>query len=102
MSDSVWEALAAIQADPPAIFKDGRGQYGSYLTLGNLMDALQPKLTEQGLALTQLVTVWEGEPALTTHLRHVTSDTQLESTMLLMSAQANPQQQGSAITYARR
>lgn len=102
MSENIYTAISEIQANPPALLKDGRGQYGAYLTLGNLVDAVVPLLHEQGVTVVQIPRLADGQPALYTQLMHAASDSCIEGTMPLMSAQANPQQQGSAITYARR
>lgn len=98
---NVYQAVSEIQANPPALIKDGRGQYGSYLTLGNLFDAIIPMLAERDVTLVQVVSQVDGAPALTTNLID-SEGTAIGGTMLLMSEALSPQKQGSAITYARR
>jgi hypothetical protein len=106
MSDNIYTAIAEIQADPPVMVKDSDGQVGPrkyrYLSLNKLMETLLPELNRRGVVLIQTPTVVEGQPALLTELLHIESFTKVGETMLLMSSDATPQQQGSAITYARR
>jgi hypothetical protein len=102
MVDNIYTAISEFQANPPALLKDGRGQYGAYLTLGNLLDQVLPALNGLGVTLTQAVTQVDGQPALTTTLTHAASNSEVEGTMLLMSESLTPQKQGGAITYARR
>ena len=106
MTENIYTAIAEIQADPPVLVKDSDGQVGPrkyrYLSLNKLMETLLPELNRRGVVLIQTPTVVEGQPALLTELLHIESFTRVGETMLLMSSDATPQQQGSAITYARR
>ncbi len=106
MSENIYTAISEIQADPPVLVKDSDGQVGPrkyrYLSLNKLMDTILPMLNDRGVILIQTPSFVNDQPALTTELRHIESETYVVDTMLLMSSDATPQQQGSAITYARR
>lgn len=101
----VAKALAAFQADPPAVHLDATNpHFGSkFASLAGVFAAIRPSLAKHGLVITQLPTQTEdGAPALKTLLIHAESGEAFTSTMPLMLAKQDPQAQGSALTYARR
>jgi len=105
-SDTVTEAtskLIEVQKNLPKLTKDADNPFtkSKYISLGTLLSQVLPVLNRYGFALTQQVTTLDGQPALKTTLLHTTG-AQIDSTMLLMLKTADPQGQGSAITYARR
>ncbi|MDA8311458.1 MAG: ERF family protein [Actinomycetota bacterium] len=104
--DQLAAALAAAQAAFPPVKKDRTatvptktgGTYSyHYADLTDLLDAVRPVLTANGLAVVQGGT---GE-RMVTRLVH-TSGQWIESDGTLPATQATPQGLGSAITYARR
>ena len=103
MSDhaTLAEALVAAQADMPAVERDGRGNYGSFTTLGHLLAKVRPVLNEHGLAVLQHPTHLEGRPALRTTLLHVSGEKEEDTTPLILPKN-DPQGQGSALTYTKR
>lgn len=106
MSANLASALLAAQKAAPVIPKDASssafGGRTKYVSLDSLLALILPVLHDAGLVLTQHPSHVDGQPALTTRIIHAETGEAEESTMLLMMAKADPQGQGSAITYARR
>lgn len=102
-------ALVEAQTKFDAIPKTASNPFfkSKYADLATVVAAAQPVLTVTGLAVSQFPTITpNGEPGLTTILLHK-SGQYIESTMPLLAApnkggEVTPQEQGSAITYARR
>lgn len=111
---NIDEALLQLQADPPILVKDQSGQVGSQKTkYADLVQANKVILAR----LTELGVLWVTAPTLQLipgqngaqtplfvidwRLVHVESGSQVSGRYPLPSG-ANPQQNGSAITYARR
>lgn len=110
----IYEALFALQAEPIVLVKDQQGQVGSQkTTYADLIQAQQvifPRLQALGLLWVTAPTIRilpdTGEKdgprfVLDWELRHVASKTKIEGAFPL-PPNANPMQNGSAITYARR
>lgn len=107
------EALLDVQRRAPKVVKDatadvptktgGKYKY-TYTTLGKLLETIRPILTDLKL----LWTAWpsispDGKPALDYELEHVPSKEKRKGQMLLMlPANAGPQDQGGGLSYARR
>jgi hypothetical protein len=108
------EALFELQQDPPVLIKDQDGQVGSQKTkYADLVQANEKILAR----LTALGVLWKTKPTtimiagpngqqdprfvLEYRLLHVKSGT-FEDGIYPLPAGANPMQNGSAITYARR
>lgn len=105
-SDSIKElgaALIAVQAEIVPMKKDKENPYfhSKYVGLDTVMPAALELLNKHGLAVTQMVDNGVDSGSLTTMLIH-SSGEWLSATQPLLLAQASPQGQGSAITYARR
>lgn len=100
-------ALAAFQNDMPTVAKTrvGRG-YGDrdeyrYADLADVTAAARPVLAEHGLLVTYETRVRpDGGTTVTGRLIHVDSQQSIKATLPLHGR--HPQEQGSAITYARR
>jgi hypothetical protein len=88
-------ALAAFQAEVPAIKKDGENPHyrSKYATLDTIMDTVRPVLTKHGLAILQSQNA--------TRLLH-TSGEWVQVAVDLAPESGTPQAYGSAMTYARR
>lgn len=95
--------LLAAQREMPVLQKSAiNPHFGNrFVPLDELIPAVLPILNKHNLVLLQQPTVQDGKPALRTVLMHSSGEV-LESTMLLQATKDDPQQQGSAITYARR
>jgi hypothetical protein len=78
----------------------------NYLSLGGILEIVLPVLHKHGVTLTQHPSSTGGPaplPALRTRLELAAVQGEyVEDSMLLMPGKADPQGQGSAITYARR
>lgn len=98
------QALVAAQAEMPAVPRDGTNPHfkNRYVTLDALLAKVRPVLNKHGLAVAQFPSAdSEGRPTLVTLLVHESGD-RLEYTAPLLLPKADPQGQGSAITYMRR
>lgn len=105
-SDSLSAALLALQATPIVAERSTEGQVGTrkynYSTLDDCWKACRKPLQQAGLVIQQTQGKdAQGDPILITELIHVTSN-QRARTEVLIPREGNMQQQGSAITYARR
>lgn len=111
---SLDEALLILQQDPPVLVKDQEGQVGNQKTrYADLVQANEKILSR----LTELGVLWKCKPTtvmipgpngqqdprfvLEYRLVHVKSG-EFEAGIYPLPAGANPMQNGSAITYARR
>lgn len=91
-----------VQQNLPTVHKDGKGNYGKYMKLEDIMPKVLEVLNKHNFALIQLPSVnKQGNPTLITSLVH-TSGERIEAEMLLMLDRQTAQGQGSGITYARR
>jgi hypothetical protein len=103
---SLLEALLAVQAEAPALPKDGTNpafKGSKYTKLDTIVDTIGPILNRHGLVWTTLPTMdKQGEPALMYRLIHAATDQNITGTMPLLLGKADSQGFGSAITYARR
>lgn len=93
-----------MQAELPKLQKTEENPFfkSAYVPLDQVLDKVLPVLNRNNFAVVQAVTHTEdNQPELTTKLLH-SSGGEMSSGMLLMSKSADPQGQGSAITYARR
>jgi hypothetical protein len=100
LADALAKAQAAIK--PP---KKGRtaklGTYSyHYADLADVIECYREPLSKVGLALVQLMRPEDGHFVLTTQLLH--SSGEWIGSEYPIAAYSKPQEQGSAITYARR
>lgn len=104
---SLDEALAILQADPPVLVKDKKGQVGNqktkYADLVQVNAVVLSRLNALGVIYKTKPTLRAEEPrfVLAYSLTHVPSGTSEEGEYPLKLSE-NPMQMGSAITYARR
>lgn len=102
------EALAAAQGEFDVVKKDETAQAGGkfsyrYADLASVVTMASKILAKHGLAVAQFPEAMEsGYEGLTTLVMHSSGEWMSSSMPLLMPERATPQQQGSAITYARR
>lgn len=101
--DQLAPALVAAQAAITPAEKDGVNPHFNrrYASLGAVMQAIRPALAANGLAVSQIVTRDGEQLALETLLVH-TSGQYIGGTYPLRPTKADPQGEGSALTYARR
>lgn len=104
---SLDEALRLLQADPPVLLKDKKGQVGNqktkYADLVQVNAVVLSKLNSLGVIYKTKPTLRDEEPrfVLEYSLKHVPSGTE-ETGQYPLKLSENPMQMGSAITYARR
>lgn len=93
-------ALAEFHKEVSSISKDAKNPFfkSNYATLSNIQDEIKEPLAKAGLVYSQFPT---GLNSLTTLLMH-TSGEYIQSLYEMTPAKADPQGQGSAITYMRR
>jgi hypothetical protein len=106
----IYEALHALQSDPPVLTKQKKGQVGNQITFYADLPAVNAqvlgKLNELGVIWVCLPTLQEADSSgpgrfvLRYELRHVASGTALTGDYPLGAGE--PQKMGSAQTYARR
>src|SRR3990167_4215492 len=111
MSAELAAALAKAQSEFPPIerrktvtvtTKTG-GQYKfAYAPLDEILAAVKPALSENGLALSQLLSNLDGKPALRTMLLHASGGFLEDICPLPVNGGESAQEIGSAITYLRR
>jgi hypothetical protein len=100
---TMYEALLAVQKETPALQKNAINPHfkSKYISLDNLMEAILPILNKHNFVWLTFPT-FENEPTLHYELVYTPSGEKIEGTMPLQARSASPQDQGSAITYARR
>jgi len=105
MDPDLAAALVAAQADLQDPVRAKKGQVKGkkdyrYAGLDDVLQTVRPVLTKHGLAITQTFEVCDGQTLLRTTLVHAGGGT--HSGTFPMRWPDDPQQQGSAATYARR
>jgi hypothetical protein len=82
--------------------KEGKGKYSySYADLADVLSDSRPVLTANGLAISQAVVTNGRDVEVWTTILHVSGQYRTDGP-LAFNGGSNPQQAGSAITYARR
>jgi hypothetical protein len=101
--DALAAALTAAQGEFEAVAKGAENPFfkSKYADLPSVVRAATPVLAKNQLAVTQLLGLEDGTDTLTTVLTH-SSGQFIAGTQRLLLVKADPQGQGSAITYARR
>lgn len=96
-------AILEAKRNMSAPTKNKKANYGRYADLEAILQSVEPPLADQGLVITQRGDVLDGKPVLVTVLTHTETGEEISSTIPLLAKNPNdPQQLGSAITYARR
>lgn len=118
MSDSIGElakALSIAQGVLENVHKDSKGYGYTYSSLASCLDAIKVPLRDNGLSISHVMEVNNGENCLATYLLH-TSGEWLKSTLPIIPPPPPPQDNnkppknpknpmqdlGSSISYARR
>lgn len=99
----IYAALLAFQQEIGIVAKSAENPFfhSSYAPLPDIIKTVQPVLANHGLGITQFPSTVDGKPALRTILFHTSGET-IEDTTPIVLSKADPQAQGSAITYMRR
>jgi hypothetical protein len=102
--DTLFAALASVQAQLPKIGKGQTADTGKYTyryaDLADVSQEILPLLGASGLAFTCRPTILDGQFVLTYSLVHFSGER--EDGIYPLPSSGTPQQIGSAITYARR
>jgi len=101
MTTDLYTALAKANETIKNPTKDAKGNYGAYLTLDALLEAVRAPLAAQGLSIVQDVTDDDERIYVTTRIVHASGQ---EATFGPMSSPRgqNIQHAGAAVTYLRR
>lgn len=102
--NEIAKALVALQADMETVDKSAVNPFfkSKYTPLPQVMEALQPLLKKNKLAILLPLTNIDGVSAIKTVIVHESGEVmEFEPFPLILSKQ-DPQGQGSAVTYARR
>jgi len=98
----LFQAVANFQMECPKISKDANNPFfkgSKYATLPHILNVITPILKKNGLVIVQPVI----NNAVVTKLIHIDSGEMIESVYDIVCKDAtNPQQIGSAVSYARR
>lgn len=95
------EALLMLQANPPLLKKNKIGHNARYADLVQVNAEVLARLNQLGVIYTCAPTLEDGHFVLEYELRHVRSG-ETRGGRYPLKLSENPQQMGSAITYARR
>lgn len=92
-----------LQKNLPKLQKTEENPFfkSKYVPLDQILDKVLPVINKHNFALIQAINFNEQQPTLVTRLIH-SSGEEIASEMLLMVKAADPQGQGSGVTYARR
>lgn len=101
---SLTEKLYKAQQEMPDLQKNAINPHfkNTYITLDAVLDAVLPVLHKNGVLLLQMPTHINGAPGLETRFADAETGEILSNTMPLQTSKPGPQEQGSALTYARR
>lgn len=99
---NIHEALLAVQLEAPDLPRNGTAQYGSYVTLDDLIHGIRPLLSKHNIVLTQFPHSVNNGPGLRTILTHAPSNTFTSGETELVLMRQDPQGHGAALTYMRR
>lgn len=98
---SAFEDFVKAQTAIGNVGKDAKGNYGKFVSLAKLLEAVVPAFNANGLVITQGANA-EGT-SLTTTITHKNGVVVAESAYPISVAdRSNPQKVGSGVTYARR
>lgn len=100
---SLAKALAAARSQFSPVKKDCKNPFfnSKYADLSNVLDAVTPALSKNGLALTQLVSRGDTGPIITSMLVHESGEW-ISEALEIPAAKQDAQGMGSATTYGRR
>lgn len=101
--ENIAKALVQLQSELKPVDKNSSNPFfkSKYADLPEVMQTIQPLLAKNKLAVVQMMSELNGEPALTTIVLHESGE-KIEATSPLFLAKNDPQSHGSSVTYARR
>lgn len=97
-------ALVKAQKNMGAAMKDSKNPFfkSKYADLNAIIDASIPALNEQGIAVLQSPGLQDGASVINTILLHESGEFIAGQSRVVAKSSNNPQDEGSATTYARR
>ncbi|MCE3234032.1 MAG: hypothetical protein K0Q50_212 [Vampirovibrio sp.] len=102
--DKILPALAKIQSEVE-LKKNKKGYNYKYADLLAVYEAIEVNLTDSGLVVVQTLDdtgVQPDQVLIITRIYHIESGQYVESRLMMLSGNRDPQGLGSAITYGRR
>jgi hypothetical protein len=104
MANDLHTAVLKLQGEIGTLQKNAINPHfkSRYISLENLVEAVQPLLTKHGLIWHCYPSHYDGSPVLVYTLTHAESGEGMGAEMPLLLDKQNAQGLGSAITYARR
>jgi hypothetical protein len=104
MANDLHTAVLKLQSEIGTLQKNAINPHfkSRYISLENLVEAVQPLLTKHGLIWHCYPSHYDGSPVLVYTLTHAESGEGMGAEMPLLLDKQNAQGLGSAITYARR
>jgi hypothetical protein len=104
MANDLHTAVLKLQSEIGTLQKNAINPHfkSRYISLENLVEAVQPLLTKHGLIWHCYPSHYDGSPVLVYTLTHAESGESMGAEMSLLLDKQNAQGLGSAITYARR
>lgn len=101
--NEIAKALCNVQAVLTGALKDSKNPFfnSKYADLESVWSSIREPLTKNGLSVSQIPTMINGEPGLETILMHVSGQF-ICSAVLVKPIKNDPQSYGSAYTYFRR
>lgn len=101
--ENIAKAIVQFQSELKPVDKNSTNPFfkSKYADLPEVMQTIQPLLAKNKLAVVQMMSELNGEPALTTIVLHESGE-KIEATSPLFLAKNDPQSHGSSVTYARR
>lgn len=99
------EAFAAFQKDAPAVMRKGKGHNIKYARLEDLIEAVRPKLSDNGFSLHHTINQADGKIAIKAILGHRAGHAETTEIVLPLDTgpgRNNVQAHMSSVTYGRR
>lgn len=107
LSTEQKQLLQDIRKEVLSIFPEGNAHYGSYISLRQIKEVLDPLFKDWGVVMYQQPNWLQTDdtglmPHLNTTIAKVDSDVELFSSIPLIHKPNDPQSYGSSLTYMRR
>jgi predicted DNA binding protein len=100
--DKLVEALINARKDMDGAVKNGKGNWGAYASLEDLLDCCMTPLLYNGIMLTQPTIYKDGENQIVTQLTHISGQFMRSSIAITVAKENDPQKALAGQTYARR
>ena len=98
---AIYKKLAKAISELPAMKKDTKGYNYKYFDINQLLEKIKPVFEKHDLLILQPLSNIDGKPAIKTIIVDTVSGENISDTFPFLD-NADPQKQGSTITYNRR